>query len=555
MKIKNKITLLAILPLIFAVSVINVSIYVESRRQLEEKLETLHSQLFDEKKAELSKYLKLAETAIATVYAAEDTPENRNKVKAILRELRYDTDGYFFAYNYQGINQVLGPKPELEGKDLSGLKDSNGVFFVQEIIKSARAGEGYVSYLFNKPSVNKAVPKLSFSKNLDKYQWIVGTGFYVDDIDTKVAGQKAVMLEEMHGAIRFNILISLVLLAIAIVAARVVTGRITLSLDGVASMLSDIASGQGDLTRRLPAEANDEVGEVCRAFNRFVEQIQTVVREVAASSNQVFDASDRLKSLSGQFTEQMHDHRKETDMVVTAVTEMSSTAQEVAASAANAANATAAASLEAQQARDVVEVASQSINSLVSEVEQASLVIGQLAQETAKIGSVVEVIRGIAEQTNLLALNAAIEAARAGEQGRGFAVVADEVRSLAGRTQQSTHEINDMLQRLQTGVKEAVAVMASSQERSQHTITETSKIASSLDGMAQAVCTINDMNMHIATAAEEQNAVSEEINRNLVAIQQIVEQLNLATDESDETTKHVAATGQQLKDLVSRFRY
>ena len=203
----------------------------------------------------------------------------------------------------------------------------------------------------------------------------------------------------------------------------------------------------------------------------------------------------------------------------------------------------------------MVEVASQSINSLVGEVEQASLVIGQLAQETAKIGSVVEVIRGIAEQANLLALNAAIEAARAGEQGRGFAVVADEVRSLAGRTQQSTHEINDMLQRLQTGVKEAVAVMASSLERSQHTISETSKIASSLDGMAQAVCTINDMNMHIATAAEEQNAVSEEINRNLVAIQQIVEQLNLATDESDETTRHVATTGQQLKDLVSRFRY
>ncbi len=555
MKIKNKITLLAILPLIFAVAVINLSIYLESRSQLASKLDALHGQLLNEKRVELGKYMKMAETAITKVYAGEDTPENREKVKAILRDLRYDADGYFFVYDYKGINQVLGPKPELEGKDLSMLKDSNGIFFVQKIIASARGDDGYVSYLFNKPSVNKAVPKLSYSKALDKYQWIMGTGFYIDDIDNKVAEQKSIWQQEMRSEIRFNLLVSLVLLVITIAITRWVTARITLSLEAVVDMLSDIANGQGDLTRRLPVNTHDEVGAVSKEFNQFVEQIQSLVQEVASSSHQVFEASDKLKSLSSHFTEQMHDHSKETDMVVTAVTEMSSTAQEVAASAANAANATSAASLEAQQAREVVVVASQSINNLVNDVEQASLVIGQLAQETAKIGSVVEVIRGIAEQTNLLALNAAIEAARAGEQGRGFAVVADEVRSLAGRTQQSTHEINDMLQRLQSGVKEAVEVMASSQERSQHTITETSKIATSLDSMAEAVCTINDMNMHIATAAEEQNAVSEEINRNLVAIQQIVEQLNRATDESDETTQHVVATGQQLKELVSRFRF
>ena len=234
---------------------------------------------------------------------------------------------------------------------------------------------------------------------------------------------------------------------------------------------------------------------------------------------------------------------------------MSSTAHEGASSAANAATATSAASHEAADAQGVVATATRSINDLVGEVDQASQVIGQLEQETSKIGSVVEVIRGIAEQTNLLALNAAIEAARAGEQGRGFAVVADEVRSLAGRTQQSTLEINSMLQRLQAGVAQAVQVMDTSQARSQQTVQETGKIAHSLDGVASAVDTINDMNLQIATAAEEQNAVSEEINRNLVAIQHIVEQLALAAEDSERSTRDLADTGHQLNDLVSRFRY
>lgn len=234
---------------------------------------------------------------------------------------------------------------------------------------------------------------------------------------------------------------------------------------------------------------------------------------------------------------------------------MSSTAQEVAASASNAASATSDAARESDAARGVVSSAIGSINRLVEEVHVAAGVIEQLAQETGKIGSVVEVIRGIAEQTNLLALNAAIEAARAGEQGRGFAVVADEVRSLAGRTQQSTKEINEMLQRLQGGVRQAVEVMQASESRSQETVQEASHIASSLDSMVTAVGTINDMNIQIATAAEEQHAVSEEINKNLVAIQQIVNELTEAAGESSTTTRTLADTGDKLRQLVSRFRY
>ncbi len=555
MKIKTKIVNLAAIPLILMVFIMNASSYWTGLSLLEDEQVLMEKNLLQQKQQLLGQYLALAESAIAKNYAAEDTPANREAVKSILRDLRYATDGYFFVYDFNGVNQVLGPKPELEGKDLSTLKDADGKPFIRNIIQSARSGSGFEQYLWDKPSIKKAVPKLSLSKTLDKYQWVLGTGFYIDDIQTELATQRSVAEQGLRTELERNLAISLFMLLVTIGLTAIIGNRISHPLETVVDALNDIANGEGDLTRRLTSRGDDEVGRLSRAFNQFVEQVQTVVAQVGSTSQHVFDVSERLKNSSGQFIEQMQGHRRETEQVVTAVTEMSSTAQEVASSAANAATATSAASHEAADARSVVAIAARSINELVGEVDQASRVISQLEQETSKIGSVVEVIRGIAEQTNLLALNAAIEAARAGEQGRGFAVVADEVRSLAGRTQQSTLEINSMLQRLQSGVAEAVQVMETSQERSQHTVQETGKISHSLDGVVTAVDTINDMNLQIATAAEEQNAVSEEINRNLVAIQHIVEQLALAAENSEVSTRDLADTGHHLKELVARFRY
>ena len=555
MKIKTKIVNLAAIPLILVVCIMNASSYWTGLSLLEQEQAQMEKELLQQKQQLLDRYLKLAESAIAKTYAAEDSPANREAVKSILRDLRYAEDGYFFVYDFNGVNQVLGPKPEMEGKDLSGLKDADGKPFIKNIIEAARSGDGFTQYLWDKPSVKKAVEKLSLSRTLDKYQWIIGTGFYIDDIQTELAAQRRAAESGLHAELQQNLIISCIMLLVTIALTAWIGNRISHPLEEVVDALNDIASGEGDLTRRLKSNGDDEVGRLSRAFNQFVGQIQDVVSQVGGTSQHVFELADRLKTASGQFIDQMQGHRRETEQVVTAVTEMSSTAQEVASSAANAATATSAASHEAADAQGVVATATRSINDLVGEVDQASQVIGQLEQETSKIGSVVEVIRGIAEQTNLLALNAAIEAARAGEQGRGFAVVADEVRSLAGRTQQSTLEINSMLQRLQAGVAQAVQVMDTSQERSQQTVQETSKIAHSLDGVATAVDTINEMNLQIATAAEEQNAVSEEINRNLVAIQHIVEQLALAAEDSERSTRDLADTGHQLNDLVSRFRY
>ncbi|AYK17974.1 methyl-accepting chemotaxis protein [Aeromonas veronii] len=555
MTLKQKILLLGAVPVLLMALVVNLSNYMVSKRDLESDLVVARENAIKERKALLSSYIMMAKTAVDAVYSLPDSPENRQKVKELLRPLRYSSDGYFFVYDFEGNTILLPVRTELEGKNRWNDKDAKGKLLIQEILKSARQGDGFTEYWTAKPSIGRDAPKLAFTLVLDKYQWAIGTGFYIDDIDNELAALRAERESNMHASLQSSVLVILLILGITLAATVVVGNRVTKPLADAVLALNDIANGDGDLTQRLKVQSQDEIGQLASAFNRFVERIQSVVSQVGETSNHLFSAVDKLHHLSEHYDHQMQGHSRETDQVVTAVTEMSSTAQEVAASASNAATATSDAARESDAARGVVSGAINSINRLVGEVHTASGVIEQLAQETAKIGSVVEVIRGIAEQTNLLALNAAIEAARAGEQGRGFAVVADEVRSLAGRTQQSTKEINEMLQRLQGGVKQAVEVMQASEDRSQETVQEASHIASSLDSMVMAVSTINDMNIQIATAAEEQHAVSEEINKNLVAIQQIVSELTSAAVESNSTTRDLASTGDKLRKLVSQFRY
>ncbi|MGN5054907.1 methyl-accepting chemotaxis protein [Aeromonas veronii] len=555
MTLKQKILLLGAVPVLLMALVVNLSNYMVSKRDLESDLVVARENAIKERKALLSSYIMMAKTAVDAVYSLPDSPENRQKVKELLRPLRYSSDGYFFVYDFEGNTILLPVRTELEGKNRWNDKDAKGKLLIQEILKSARQGDGFTEYWTAKPSIGRDAPKLAFTLVLDKYQWAIGTGFYIDDIDNELAALRAERESNMHASLQSSVLVILLILGITLAATVIVGNRVTKPLADAVLALNDIANGDGDLTQRLKVQSQDEIGQLASAFNRFVERIQSVVSQVGETSNHLFSAVDKLHHLSEHYDHQMQGHSRETDQVVTAVTEMSSTAQEVAASASNAATATSDAARESDAARGVVSGAINSINRLVGEVHTASGVIEQLAQETAKIGSVVEVIRGIAEQTNLLALNAAIEAARAGEQGRGFAVVADEVRSLAGRTQQSTKEINEMLQRLQGGVKQAVEVMQASEDRSQETVQEASHIASSLDSMVMAVSTINDMNIQIATAAEEQHAVSEEINKNLVAIQQIVSELTSAAVESNCTTRDLASTGDKLRKLVSQFRY
>lgn len=344
----------------------------------------------------------------------------------------------------------------------------------------------------------------------------------------------------------------------ALILGLVVFGWLGRSIVGplqrAADSMNDIASGEGDLTQRLAARGNDEVSAMASGFNQFASRIQELVKQVSGSTDEMAGAVDDLNEVTSTTRDGVQRQRNEIDQVATAMTEMAATVQEVARNAAAAAEAARDANDEAGSGKRVVEETIQAINALATEVQGASDVINQLAADSEAIGGVLDVIRGIAEQTNLLALNAAIEAARAGEQGRGFAVVADEVRTLAQRTQSSTQEIQGMIEKVQGGARNAVSVMESGREQAADSVSKASDAGASLNTINAAVSAINDMNMQIASAAEEQSAVAEEINRNIVNIGTVADETAEGSNRIASANEDLARLGGQLQSIVSRFK-
>ncbi len=347
---------------------------------------------------------------------------------------------------------------------------------------------------------------------------------------------------------------SLGVAAVGVLILGVLYVKLIPPLQSLHASLRDINRGAGDLTRRLPHAGRDEVGGIVAEFNRFIDTLQTLVKDVAQTTVSTRAAADQVSGASAQTRADVLTQQAETDQVATAMHEMSATVQEVARNAAAAAQAAQQADAETQRGRQVVEQSMSTIAALADDVDRAGAVIQQLGADSDNIGGVLAVIRTIAEQTNLLALNAAIEAARAGEQGRGFAVVADEVRTLANRTQESTEQIRHIIERLQGGAASAVAAMQRGREQAQVSVEQAAQAGTALNSIARAVGTINDMNAQIASAAEEQSVVAEEINRNIVAISRVAEQTTQRAKQTTVGSGELAGLAAQLQQLVGRFR-
>ncbi|MBB5320552.1 methyl-accepting chemotaxis protein [Marinobacter oulmenensis] len=318
--------------------------------------------------------------------------------------------------------------------------------------------------------------------------------------------------------------------------------------------MSDIATGDADLTQRLDDTSGDEFGELAGSFNRFVENIQQVIKEVEAGSKELSENVSSLRETSRNSRASVEGQQNEIDMIATAINEMSAAAGEIAQNAQQTAEAAGTADTESQESLTTVTASRDAVRQLSHEVNSAAEVIDTLGKDVASITTVLEVIQGVAEQTNLLALNAAIEAARAGEAGRGFAVVADEVRNLAQRTQASTEEINDMIERLQKGADNAVDVMKESTAVSNVSMEKAQDAMDSLNRIVEGINQISQMTSQIATASEEQTSVTDELNSSITRIADQGQDAAKAASENDVYSGHIETIGHNLHEKVRRFK-
>ncbi|WP_429091567.1 methyl-accepting chemotaxis protein [Aeromonas rivipollensis] len=342
-----------------------------------------------------------------------------------------------------------------------------------------------------------------------------------------------------------GLLFVLMVLAISQLGSRLQT--LKLNIDA-------LSAGDADLTARIQVKGHDELDNIALSVNRFIAYLQQMMVQVTDATDLITRELAQLDQQTGQARRILGEHASETDQVVTALTELSSTADSVAQHASDSASFTEAANGQAANSRKVVGSASASVVALIDEVDLAAAKVLEMQEDAKQIGSVLGVIGGIAAQTNLLALNAAIEAARAGEQGRGFAVVADEVRALAARTQNSTAEVGSMLSRLTQGVAEAVVAMEQTKRSCQAAADTTGQVTGGLDSMADSVVQIHDLSSQIATAAEEQSRVTEEINRNMVSIRDMLNLLVQNGSQTEQSAASLLGSNRQLLALVRRFK-
>ncbi|MBU0902858.1 MAG: methyl-accepting chemotaxis protein [Gammaproteobacteria bacterium] len=478
--------------------------------------------------------------------AAGSLPRDDAQKQAMetIRGLRYAGQEYFWINDQTPVMVMHPTNPKLEGQNLSGFKDPDGKALFNEMVAISKSqGAGQVDYRWPKPGASEPVPKISYVQLFQPWGWIIGSGVYVDDVQTEFKTQALNTI-----AIGLAIAVLLILLVVLIVRS------ITQPLQQAVSAMANIASGDGDLTRNLDTHGNDELTALSRHFNAFTDKLRLVIKQSLESASQLDVAAKELGQISGQSQQHSEQQSQQMELVATAINEVTYGVQDVAKNAEHASSEVHAAEDQATQGQQNIEASLRQINELSGTIDQAVAVIQALAQESTQIGSVLEVIRSIAEQTNLLALNAAIEAARAGEQGRGFAVVADEVRLLAQRTQKSTAEIQVMIERLQGNSEAAVKVIHDSSKASQLTIEQASLAGASLRQIASGLRNLSGLNASIASATLQQSHVVEDINQNVTQAASLAHNNALAAQQSSDAGQHLGQLAEQLNRLLSQFR-
>ena len=462
----------------------------------------------------------------------------------VVRGLRYDQNDYFWI-NDLAPKMIMHPaNPKLDGQDLAAIRDPDGFAVFNEMVALARSqGAGPVDYRWPKPGASEPVAKTSYIQLFKPWGWIIGSGVYVDDVQAEFARQ-------VRDACLLGLGIALLMGLLVMLIAR----SIARPLQEAVQAMSIIASGESDLSQRLDTHGRDEITHLGEHFNRFNGKLQGVVGQLQGTAHALAQSAGHVGDNAGQAHERSAQQSLQMDQVATAVNEVTYAVQDVAKNAEQAASEMRAAQEQVSHGQQAIHGSLEQIDRLSATIDQAVQVIRELAGHSNKIGGVLEVIRSIAEQTNLLALNAAIEAARAGEQGRGFAVVADEVRLLAQRTAQSTAEIQTMIEHLQGQSEAAVRAIDTSSEASRQTVEQAREAGTSLDAISRVLHNLTALNASIASATLQQSHVVEEINRNVTETAGLSLQTAEAARQSTDSGMALARLSEELEQLLKQFR-
>ena len=490
--------------------------------------------------------VEVVHTLLGSFAKREDVDEATAKQLALeaVKALRYDGNNYFWIQDETPAMVMHPMKPALDGKDLRTFKDGNGkAFFIEMAQKVKAKGEGFVDYVWPLPGEEAPTDKISYVKAFKPWGWTVGSGIYLTNLEEEYAHLRNVI-----------VVFCVVSVVLVILLIYVIGGSIVKPVQEVSERMKDISQGEGDRTRSLPETGQDEVTRLARYFNEYTEKMRQSLLGIRENINSLTQQAELVETSSKNSNAQAQTQNENMLQVAAAMEEMTTQINEVSNNADSAEKGTSSARSNVQHGASVVDSTVQDIRSLTSDIESVSNVVTELAAQTDSIGAVLDVIRGIAEQTNLLALNAAIEAARAGEQGRGFAVVADEVRTLASRTGQSTDEIQAMIEKLQSNAKNAVDAVKVSQAASSKTVDNAIQANQNLQEADRLMTEIADKSSEIARATEQQAEAATEANMRINA-------LSGAADSSLRTADELAAASQALRssclaimEIANRFK-